>query len=495
MEEHAGTNAMKSDTENCQSPTFTTFTGPYDVLIGRGASISKLPGNAFFRQLLQERRDQYTSTCRRQLKNEIADQIIFQISQRNGRFLREVKKSEGDSDAAVETKRWIIVDHKVVAATIKQTLRETNIPLHEAETITPETPQSSSSEENDRIIGHPRLLTSEHMNAALLRSHMDHNFVQRNTLNHQINQSDQQLTRTIQQHIDNLRSRFECSEQSVHTTLSHFDSRRTNQILSTLTQLLSSNIATEINRASVVTSRSPPTSNLLASILRQEPASTSPIISTSSVEMSLLESFIRDHQSTREDIHSVSINSVTNLTPQSMGLTQSTVSGLLQHILRIRASAEYLSRNNIRINTTDNSLGMLARSDGRNALLHDYESFDSSSLFHSRRFQSPILDRFQVMVPTDRRTEVRSFNNSNSVQASNVVRSFSMAMDRVDSSSSDATSIDEIAAQSVSARAIQNTFETNDSKLRRAVQRHIDSMTQSQKRKFQSDDDHTETSH
>jgi hypothetical protein len=120
---------IKSNFDDAKPRRYTSITGTNDVLLGQGSYLTTSPGNLYFRHLLQERRDRYVSTCRRQLKHEIAQQIIIKISERNGRFLRQVQPSGYDVAQQVpwiEKKTWIIVDEKSVAMTIKQILRDPN---------------------------------------------------------------------------------------------------------------------------------------------------------------------------------------------------------------------------------------------------------------------------------------------------------------------------------------------------------------------------------
>jgi hypothetical protein len=147
-----------------------------DVLIGRGASISKFPGNILFRQLLNEQREQYTSRCRRRLKNDIAEQIIIQINQRGGRFLREVIISEDDDGEFLElshnTKRWMIVDKKSVKAKIKEALREIKNPsvdAHASGTFATDGQQQTIIDEmTNSLIDLQGILSSSNRNAPFL---------------------------------------------------------------------------------------------------------------------------------------------------------------------------------------------------------------------------------------------------------------------------------------------------------------------------------------
>jgi hypothetical protein len=133
MEERVHKKSVKSDS---QTPKYKADTSPNDVILGRGSFIAKFPGNIVFRQLLQERRQQYTSTCRRHLKQKIARQLILQVQERNGNFLRAVKSSrvddeqnKDDKQKRTATKKWMIVDDASVSKIIKQALRGTHCHL------------------------------------------------------------------------------------------------------------------------------------------------------------------------------------------------------------------------------------------------------------------------------------------------------------------------------------------------------------------------------
>ena len=65
-----------------------------DVLMGRGSPSSEYSGNLRFRQLVLDRRNEYLSCTTRQEKNQIANEIIQEVHNRGGRFLRRITTME-----------------------------------------------------------------------------------------------------------------------------------------------------------------------------------------------------------------------------------------------------------------------------------------------------------------------------------------------------------------------------------------------------------------
>lgn len=97
-----------------------------DVLLGRGQPILNYSGNVQFRKLIQERKEQYTSTGKHAVKDEIAREILDTIEARGGRFVRKVDEAERDvlqlPDHVLHA--WRIVDEQTRLSKVKQALRE-----------------------------------------------------------------------------------------------------------------------------------------------------------------------------------------------------------------------------------------------------------------------------------------------------------------------------------------------------------------------------------
>lgn len=120
--------------------------GPFDVIMGRGAPITDNPGNAFMRQLVRERHEQYARAKKQKHKHEIAVSIVKDINARGGRFLRKINASR-DRDEAEQQRQlqqestnansaqlpsflsspegWVVVsDDSEIVAKVKQLLRD-----------------------------------------------------------------------------------------------------------------------------------------------------------------------------------------------------------------------------------------------------------------------------------------------------------------------------------------------------------------------------------
>lgn len=109
---------------------YFTIVAPDDVLLGRGARFTNNEGNKRFRTLINERKDEYLSSNRHQLKNNIATEIIDEIRRnRKGLFLRMVDtnlnilKQNGliPNDAS---SAWYVADDNAILQKVKQALRE-----------------------------------------------------------------------------------------------------------------------------------------------------------------------------------------------------------------------------------------------------------------------------------------------------------------------------------------------------------------------------------
>ena len=139
-----------------------TKMGGNDVLTGRGTRIDNNPGNIAFRSIVRGRKLECTSTNRQHRKQEIAEEIIQQILQRGGRFLRQVSSPKKGNLMSVSADEddvsWEECDTESILRKVKQILRSNPIynmstttspplvqelknPVHKSE-ISPETDSS-----------------------------------------------------------------------------------------------------------------------------------------------------------------------------------------------------------------------------------------------------------------------------------------------------------------------------------------------------------------
>lgn len=112
--------------QTTQSSVYTTHLNQNDVLLGRGAPVFRYEGNVKFRKLVFARKLLYRNCLRNQTKNEIAKEIVSNVTSENGRFVREIKTSTEAALYGLErgTKAWVLVNQKTIMQKVKQTLRE-----------------------------------------------------------------------------------------------------------------------------------------------------------------------------------------------------------------------------------------------------------------------------------------------------------------------------------------------------------------------------------
>jgi tRNA pseudouridine38-40 synthase len=135
-----------------QSWNVTTELGANDVLLGRGTGPNDTEGNKRYRQLIAQRKLEYTNvTCRRE-KNQIAESIYDEIStNRQGRFVtklvdqRRKPSSPGATPTAVTpTVRYVVAEKSVVLEKIRQSLRQLNKVISSENTTTASTPSTGT---------------------------------------------------------------------------------------------------------------------------------------------------------------------------------------------------------------------------------------------------------------------------------------------------------------------------------------------------------------
>jgi hypothetical protein len=96
---------------------------PHDVLLGRGTGPSDYIGNRAFRALCDDRKEQYTSLNQYKPKAAIAKQIFDIITERGGRFLKQVEHEDGKVRNE-DDQKYVQVDKKTALEKCKQALRE-----------------------------------------------------------------------------------------------------------------------------------------------------------------------------------------------------------------------------------------------------------------------------------------------------------------------------------------------------------------------------------
>jgi hypothetical protein len=462
-------------------PRYTTIIGPNDVILGQGSSFIRTPGNLYFRQLLQERRGQYISTCRRKLKHEIAQQIIVKISDRNGRFLREVPTSSREDidlhESSNNTKTWVIVDEKSVAVTIKQTLRDPNFRLSEAhdETVQDEfqlIPRVESLEETGATKHR-----SENRIPALLNSSDTRSDYHEPIFDRQLmisspgNIWDQPLSRIVR-------------------TLSHpqlgFSSTDIHNV--PLTQLLRSNTAPDVNRYNFAATRNQfgsLSSNDIFRLVGMTPSlpNISDDFATSTLELDLR---IRQNLLLRERYYSDSFNNSQSLDSVENFADQGRQ--LLLPNFSTPNSLEYTNRNNFNINYPRDALN---RCDDRNSLLHEEnQTLPSTSLSDSRTFQPYHLGRLYTSISLE-----RCMNGMAGIHNAQEYNELHKPVVESEAGTHNKTANErKKTSKKHPIKSKHNSDETLSCSSKRSSSKQIESTTNHQKRKYKSDDDDDSTS-
>jgi hypothetical protein len=112
------------DKDDCnKKPTIVMTLKDEDVLGGRGAGVSSHPGNAYFRDLVKDRKIEYIETSEAYTKKRIAEQIVAHIiKDKGGRFL---KLDKDDT--------WYCLSTAEAVKKTGQALRETRSNLNQTE--------------------------------------------------------------------------------------------------------------------------------------------------------------------------------------------------------------------------------------------------------------------------------------------------------------------------------------------------------------------------
>ena len=96
------------------------------VLLGRGAPAIQHEGNVRFRALVQARKQEYARTECHSAKEEIATQIVHEVANRQGKFVRRVATIDERRylGAPEDSPVWVVTDFSIALEKTKQTLRE-----------------------------------------------------------------------------------------------------------------------------------------------------------------------------------------------------------------------------------------------------------------------------------------------------------------------------------------------------------------------------------
>lgn len=110
------------------SSQWTYHIEPNDVLLGRGAPVINNKGNIRFRNDVNACKAEYIASCRHDVKNKIATDVLNTVASRGGRFLRKIEDADEASKLGMvltENKSvYIVADEEVALQKVKQALRE-----------------------------------------------------------------------------------------------------------------------------------------------------------------------------------------------------------------------------------------------------------------------------------------------------------------------------------------------------------------------------------
>jgi len=100
-----------------------TSLAPKDVLLGRGLGPNEWRGNRRFRELIEQRKEEYNSTRRNDDKSRIAQEFLNDLKATETRFLQLVESGETVDDVLTDG-TWAEVDDNVALEKIKQAFRQ-----------------------------------------------------------------------------------------------------------------------------------------------------------------------------------------------------------------------------------------------------------------------------------------------------------------------------------------------------------------------------------
>jgi hypothetical protein len=127
---------MCCDKSTPSTTSYATSLKPNDVLLGRGVPYFTYSGNVSFRELAKERKHQYSTCGNRDMKHQLAQDIITIIAERDDRFLREIIDPIEATALGVSpgTKAWAHVDTSTIVQKLKQAMREPDTHPSQSET-------------------------------------------------------------------------------------------------------------------------------------------------------------------------------------------------------------------------------------------------------------------------------------------------------------------------------------------------------------------------
>lgn len=115
------------------SQPYITILTANDVLLGRGDLTKRHEGNVRFRQLIQEKREQYATARTKPIKDEVACEIVRMVEERTGRFVRKVESSSDEEKklgVPADVEAWMPVDKVAALKKVKQAFRDNKPPTN-----------------------------------------------------------------------------------------------------------------------------------------------------------------------------------------------------------------------------------------------------------------------------------------------------------------------------------------------------------------------------
>ena len=137
------------DYPDYESPLVVGEPNDNDVLLGRGNHVNYRPGNVRFRQLASAKSLAYTNARTKKEKDAIAAQLIQEVSESGGRFLREVVSSSTDQKQLCAV--WEVMTGQIVSTKVRQAMRDTLKAKGEAQTSTGGSPMLRGQRSNADI--------------------------------------------------------------------------------------------------------------------------------------------------------------------------------------------------------------------------------------------------------------------------------------------------------------------------------------------------------
>lgn len=121
---------MSSDEKNIDSSShskpYVTDLREADVIMGRGHPNMMHEGNCYLRELVQSRREEYTTARRCKEKADIAASVLQSIHERGGRFLKGLITEQDRKKLGVPdgVQAWVCLDDTLALEKVKQNFRD-----------------------------------------------------------------------------------------------------------------------------------------------------------------------------------------------------------------------------------------------------------------------------------------------------------------------------------------------------------------------------------